>query len=305
MDIGTNLFERTVPRGLVHRASVSEVLLTCAEPDAEQNTFFAAAQWSRSHSFYRPTEGLHDPFLVLETIRQTGLIIGHIGYDMPRDHSFIMQGLSYEMDRQGVEPGPRPTDIVVTATSREIRRRGSKVTGLDIDMVLRHESAVVATGVGRLDCVSPGVYRRIRGDAPSSATPGVITPLRPVPPRLVGRSSPEDVTLSDTDVKNTWLLRSVPSHPVLFDHPVDHVPGMLILEAARQAVHRMASPHPVLVVGLDATFFRYAELHLPTVVRAYQQARLPDGTVPTSVEITQHNEPIAVVLLKLTPLSGR
>ncbi|WP_268254571.1 AfsA-related hotdog domain-containing protein, partial [Streptomyces humidus] len=53
------------------------------------------------------------------------------------------------------------------------------------------------------------------------------------------------------------------SHPVLFDHPADHVPGMLLLEAARQSAHAATHPRPGLPTSLDATFTQYVELDTP------------------------------------------
>ncbi|MCZ0971672.1 AfsA-related hotdog domain-containing protein [Streptomyces albulus] len=64
------------------------------------------------------------------------------------------------------------------------------------------------------------------------------------------------------------------AHPVLFDHPVDHVPGMLMVEAARQAA-RAVAPHWSLPVALDCSFARYAELDAPCWVGARAAGRAP------------------------------
>ncbi|BFV55060.1 hypothetical protein KCMC57_up01640 [Kitasatospora sp. CMC57] len=54
-------------------------------------------------------------------------------------------------------------------------------------------------------------------------------------------------------------------HPVLFDHPVDHAPDMLLLEATRQAAR---ATHPALPVAMDAAFFRWVELDAPCWITA-------------------------------------
>ncbi|WP_281275492.1 AfsA-related hotdog domain-containing protein [Saccharothrix australiensis] len=41
--------------------------------------------------------------------------------------------------------------------------------------------------------------------------------------------------LSPVGRSDSWLPRVDRRHPVLFDHPVDHVPGMALQEAGRQA----------------------------------------------------------------------
>ncbi|MFF8732844.1 AfsA-related hotdog domain-containing protein [Streptomyces sp. NPDC015171] len=48
--------------------------------------------------------------------------------------------------------------------------------------------------------------------------------------------------LAATERAGRWQLRIEQDHPVLFGHPVDHAPGMLLLEALRQAAH--GSPCP-------------------------------------------------------------
>ena len=71
---------RTVDRALVHRDAIAEVLLTDVIQLSETE-FVIGAQWPRSHRVYRPdTDGRHDPMLILETVRQTGLALSHVGF---------------------------------------------------------------------------------------------------------------------------------------------------------------------------------------------------------------------------------
>lgn len=67
----------TVPREYVHRAAVSEVLLTGWEAAAEPagpdpDEFAVSAQWPRSHSFFTQSGGYQDPMLLIESVRQIG-----------------------------------------------------------------------------------------------------------------------------------------------------------------------------------------------------------------------------------------
>nr|WP_160159916.1 AfsA-related hotdog domain-containing protein [Streptomyces sp. SLBN-31] len=50
----------TVPKELVHRASVAEVMLTDWARRSEDH-FTLAAQWPRGHSFFTTIDGCHDP----------------------------------------------------------------------------------------------------------------------------------------------------------------------------------------------------------------------------------------------------
>ncbi|WP_422755617.1 AfsA-related hotdog domain-containing protein [Micromonospora sp. WMMD708] len=76
-------YDSTVPRQLVHRPPVAEVLLA----DRQQTgptTFALAAQWPRGNSFRGVRDGRFDPLLAAETIRQAGILSAHVGSALPR-----------------------------------------------------------------------------------------------------------------------------------------------------------------------------------------------------------------------------
>ncbi|MFI8191960.1 AfsA-related hotdog domain-containing protein [Streptomyces sp. NPDC085946] len=82
--------------------------------------------------------------------------------------------------------------------------------------------------------------------------------------------------------EGVWPLRVNWAHPTLFDHPTDHVPGMLLLEAARQAAHRLAGPGTVLTPVMASRFHRYVEFDSPCLVRA---RLLTTGTASGEVQV--------------------
>ena len=289
---GADFFEQPVPRRYVHRASVAEVLLTKFTQDAE-DSFLIGAQWPRGHSFYRTKDGLQDPMLLAETVRQAGLAIGHLGYDVPLDHSFIMQDLSFHISTEGLASGWRPSDLLLTVSCHDIKRRGKKVVGLEYTASVFSDLGLIGGGSSRFICASPGAYKRLRERVTGSRPGETYLPEHTAAPELVGRDITPDVTLSAAVGDNTWELRCNPAHPILFDHPVDHVPGMVLLEAARQAVHHLHYPEPVTVVQLSADFDQYVELDAPTQVRAFAEAPLADGTLPVHVTLTQHGVRVA------------
>ncbi|MFD3860010.1 AtaL-like protein, partial [Streptomyces cyaneofuscatus] len=89
-----------------------------------------------------------------------------------------------------------------------------------------------------------------------------------VKPTHVGRSSVRDVVLSPTNTAHQWQLRVDTTHTVLFDHPHDHVPGMVLLEAADQIARAEAQPQAAIPVAFDTTFRRYVEFDRPCVLTA-------------------------------------
>ncbi|MGN5633717.1 AfsA-related hotdog domain-containing protein, partial [Streptomyces sp. AC154] len=112
--------------------------------------------------------------------------------------------------------------------------------------------------------------------------------MAPASPQRVGRMSPIDVVLSPVGETNRWQLRADTRHHVLFDHPVDHVPGMVLLEAARQAAAAALDNSTMLPIGIVSEFHRYAELDSPCMIQAQH---LP-GTagVEKSVLVTAHQD---------------
>ena len=70
-----------------------------------------------------------------------------------------------------------------------------------------------------------------------------------------------------------WPVRIRTEHPVLFDHPIEHVPGMLGLEGMRQAGRAVLGWPDAQPTTCDITFSRFIELGEPSSVRATVQQR--------------------------------
>ncbi|MEU8518049.1 ScbA/BarX family gamma-butyrolactone biosynthesis protein [Streptomyces sp. NBC_01216] len=248
------------PREYVHRAALAEVFLTADWSCTDETRFSLGAQWPRGHSFFTPVGGSHyDPMLTAETIRQVGALLAHMGFDVPLDHQFLMWELSYRVEPGLLAIGDAPAELRLDVTCSDVRRRAGRLTGLRYEVVITEDGRTVATGSAGYTCTSPEVYRRLRADRLVVPLPSP-APTDPVEPFTVGRDRVADVVLSPTEDADRWRLRVDTRHPVLFDHPGDHIPGMVLLEAARQAVHRrVPAGRPVLPVAMDSAFHRYAE----------------------------------------------
>ncbi|NUQ99577.1 MAG: A-factor biosynthesis protein [Streptomyces sp.] len=106
---------------------------------------------------------------------------------------------------------------------------------------------------------------------PESLAVGAALSLAPaLPAAAVDRALPADVVPVPFDRPRRRRLRMDTAHPVFF-HSLDHVPGMLLLEAARQAAR-------VRVAGLTggesfhAAFHHYAEQDGPTWIKVTGEA---------------------------------
>jgi hypothetical protein len=259
-----------VPGSLVHKKDSDEVLLTSWLRLADEE-FLIDAAWPRRHSFYAPRHRRFDPLLAIETVRQSIPLISHAGYGAAEDDRQSWQFLRYSLDASALalsdEDEDEETPVLMHATCSPGRRRSTRLGGLGMSVSLRRGSTLIGSVHTSFHNYSMPLYRRVRGayaDLAAITEKARAVPLpRALAPALVDRADHTDVVLSPTARPMRSRLRIDLGHPILFDHPVDHAPGMLLLEAARQAAHTATAPRPMIAVAMDATFSRYTEFDAP------------------------------------------
>ncbi|MGW2748746.1 ScbA/BarX family gamma-butyrolactone biosynthesis protein [Streptomyces sp. NPDC001450] len=290
-------FARTLPKELVHRAAIAEVFLTDAARLSEDGILLAA-QLPRLHAFYDDTVGprtRHDPLLLLEACRQGIFVVAHRYLDVPLGHKFLLRTVEFEVpDPAALAPGDTPTEAVIGVRIEHRIRSRSGVTGLRLRFTaaIGEREAMLA----RIDYswMPPEDWTRLRAgqrDALGLPEPPVALPGPRVDPALVGRRDQANVVISpphtSSEGMSTARLVAETTHPTLYDHWVDHVPGMLELEAFRQLALTAAvtagtvRTPTALPVGLHARFRCFAELDLPLECRT--AAVLPGADIECSL----------------------
>lgn len=278
----------TVPKEFVHRAAVAEVMLT--DWQRQDDTHFkVSAEWPRAHRFFTPIDGgeCHDPLIAAETMRQIGPLLGHAEFGVPLGHQFVMWDLDIAVRPQNLWVGNAPATLDIEVTCMEIKQRGRYLSGLRILAVFRRNGQIAATGTGSFSCLAPGAYRRVRGEHARIGERPRLPLAAPAAPQCVGRTSPMDVVLSPVGEPGRWQLRADTRHPVLFDHAVDHIPGMVLIEAGRQATAIVLGRSSYIPLSITSEFQRYAELDAPCFIEARHLPRVaPAGQ--ESVLVTGH-----------------
>ncbi|MET7683653.1 ScbA/BarX family gamma-butyrolactone biosynthesis protein [Streptomyces sp. NPDC005423] len=270
-------FTDPLPRTAVHKAADSEVLLTDARCTGKDR-FTVAALWPRDHFLrHRGADAPSDPFLLVESVRQSSILLSHRFYGIPQDHPFVLCDLDfvleYPLPPQRDSPLPVVLDAVCVPTTDNPRRFGMRlettayIDGLRIGRASLHWLAM-----------APKAYQRVRfrgAPAETEGARGEEAQATPLPPRAVGHCHDRDVLLGwEPDgvqgSDQSWRLRINRDHPVLFDHTSDHIPGMLLLEACRQAalVGTPGTTDPLR--KLSATFTSFGELSRPVTLHARQ-----------------------------------
>ncbi|MFJ6835586.1 ScbA/BarX family gamma-butyrolactone biosynthesis protein [Streptomyces sp. NPDC091209] len=276
-------FTRTLPKDLVHRSAVAEVFLTDAERHSEDETLLAA-RFPRRHAFYDDTLGSrtrHDPFLLLEACRQGIFVVAHRSLGVPPGHKFLLRAVEFEVpDPVARTRGDGPTEAVIaTRIERRFRTRAG-VRGLRLRFTLTIGAREALLAHIDYSWMPPEDWASLRaGQRGALGLPAVPVALRGphIDPALVGRRAPANTVISPPRIANdgthTARLFAETTHPTLYDHWVDHVPGMLELEAFRQLALRAATAAGTvrtagaLPVALAARFRRFAEMDLPLECR--------------------------------------
>jgi hypothetical protein len=259
-------WSRTVARELVHRASVAEVLLTdVVRVDATR--FLAAACWSRSHPTF-PVDGhaVHHPLMAVETLRQLGIFIPLCYLGVPVDTRMLITDVFFT-----TEPGTQPraaqgaTQVTCRVRVTGLRTGPDGVTaGLRLHTEFLAGGTVFARAGGGARFLSAERYAALRGPlAGTSQPPASAGLLRPDPARL-GVPHARDVVIGWSGTqgpvpREVLVAAADPWHPFFFDHATDHVPGMVLLEAARQAAALASDGALTRPTGARLTALRFTE----------------------------------------------
>ncbi|WP_238697423.1 ScbA/BarX family gamma-butyrolactone biosynthesis protein [Streptomyces sp. E2N166] len=271
---------------LVHRTSERDAFPT-AWTHIDENRFLVNARWPHDHPFFAPAQDRrHDPLLIVETMRQTTMLITHAGLGVPVGHHFLLSALGFTGHPEHMAAGDAPIDIDVEVTCSDVHHRAGHVARMRSELVLRRAGQVIGSGWGQINCTSPQVYRRLRGSRTDAGSCKPHTPS--LPPHQVGRTDTADVLLSPSPQQNVWRLRVDTGHGTLFQRPNDHIPGMLLLEAARQAARALVSPEPFAPLNGDIAFSRYAEFGSPCWIQAHELPGAEPGK--RAVQVTGHQD---------------
>jgi len=265
---------------LVHRTAPQEVIPTGWERLSERR-FLVRGRWN--HPYYTPAHGLRfDPLLIVESMRQSTILISHGAFDVPIDHKFVLQALSFDAREFFARMDPGGTDVELEVSFSKLKKRNGALSAMHSEVTARYEGRHVATGAGSIDILSPRLYNRLRGahmeavaglwSAPGASVQGL------------HRTRADDVVVVPTRELGVWELLVDTRHPTFFQRPNDHVPGMLVLEAARQVARSASAPRPFVVRAGDIAFSRYAELSSPVLLRVGSESQ--DGSGLRSVSVT-------------------
>ncbi|RZU31545.1 ScbA/BarX family gamma-butyrolactone biosynthesis protein [Blastococcus saxobsidens] len=284
---------RTVDRRAVHKAAVAEVLITDVAP-IDPALSVAAAQWAGGHPTFRPaTNGRPHPLLFVETVRQAAIYLAHQEYGVPPGSHFIFERITASFpEAEPWGPSTEPVSVLV-AVRTNLHRVGGRVAGAYIESEAWSMNRRIATCQASYRCLGARAYARIRRAGRSTLRAGP-TPDIPAPRHRSARRAdgPAGESVS--------TLEFDPHHPTYFDHPVDHLPGMLLLNAAVEAgMRRLRHPAVDRLEQLDMSFDRFAELDRAVSIVS-RPAPSSVGGDSLAVAVEQEGAVVAQAALRFT-----
>jgi hypothetical protein len=296
-------FDSTVSRQLVHRDFIDHVLVTDVLR-LEEKRFICGARIPQSHSYFNEGGG-HSVctgiLLGAEMGRQAGIAISHQFLGVSTASSYILRHMSCAMER----PGPclvtcsKLANIVMEIRLRDCSyRRTGQLTGLIMECVSYQSGERMLHAAGEWIFVPQKVYQKLRSQAPDGyESSGPQQRPERIDPGAVGRSRPENIVISPLSETAAGVIETNlivdPDHPYFFEHKLDHVSGMLLLEGCNQIGTVVAgnrcgwAPRDVIFKQFGARFHHFAELKTPVKLEARLKSawRPPHGSCALAIDV--------------------
>ncbi|WP_351234339.1 ScbA/BarX family gamma-butyrolactone biosynthesis protein [Streptomyces sp. NPDC002133] len=273
--------ERTaaVPKEYVHLHREEAVLLT-GWASLGSDTYAVTARWPQT-----PDDAHYDPMLITQTIRQSCLVVAHAERAVPVTSQTLMERMDFSVAEGYRVPRKTPADLFVKLACKSTGQRSMR-----IELTAVHEDHTVLESVVDFSWVSPAVYRRLRGEHLTVAWGEAPVPA-PVPAATVGRTDTSAVVLAPADRPGRWELRMDVGNTDLYDHPVDHVPGLALIEAAHQAAHAATGFEGIVPICTASTFERYVEFDSACWIDAEVVQEAAEGVTRVEIKGVQNDRP--------------
>lgn len=307
-------FESTVSRRLVHRDFIDHVLLTDILRLEEQR-FLCGARIPQSHGYFNEGGGSHvysGILLSAEMGRQAGIAISHHFLGVPTSLCYILRHLSSTLERPALSlvTGPQTANVVMEIRLRDCSyRRTGELVGLVMECVSYRAGERVQHGAGEWIFVPKNVYQKLRRRASDRGSAGPQPRPQRIEPSLVGRSRPDNVVISPPceaagGVTEADLVVD-PDHPYFFEHKLDHVSGMLLLEGCNQIGTVVAgrrcgwAPREIVCEKFEARFHQFAELETAVKLEARTVQAWPPSALALAIEAKQEGCLLAELSLEM------
>jgi A-factor biosynthesis hotdog domain len=304
-----------VSRDLVHRKALAEVLIADTVEVADDE-FLLGTQLPRAHTLWSDRQhSYHDPLITIEVCRQACLALPQRYYELGPDWQFISTRIDFGVVNleafRDSEDSP-PEGIMRARFSNKRERRGV-LCGVTVQSELTIDGLAAGTVDGDLMFFPKTTYQRLRAQQrkfkPLEGRTSPATP-EPIASNRVGRILDRNVTISESKIpaapgERRYVAVVDRRHPCFFDHPLDHIPGALVIEIYRQAAIATAvssgerTPAEAIVTRCDVRLSDFAELEAPVECSATVIDEPTDGPLPVALALHQFDAEIGAAHVEL------
>jgi hypothetical protein len=286
-------FEQTIRRAWVHKRSLDNVLLTEIRACAD-DTFLCAGRLPTAHCFFNDAgrTPYSDILFYTEIGRQASLAISHAFLGVGTDDVFVFEGSEAAVTAAAWRKPEAAAAVVIEVRVRDLVRRKNTVSRVVTELTMHIGGERVFRGTGAFSIQSAALFQRLR-KASAATIAGAAPEEWETVARAAGlpRASGANVAISSprrgsagAGVEAALIVD--PTHPYFFDHPCDHVPGMLLLEGCAQlaqvAFTRTTQLPTAGVAAYDISFNRFVECSAQTTLTAHVDGSKPVGALTSS-----------------------
>jgi hypothetical protein len=316
-------FDSTISRKLVHRNFIDHVLVTDVVR-VQDDRFLCGARMPQAHIYFNETAGgghCGNILLGAEAMRQSCIAISHKFLSIAPGYAYILRHAFTSLDRLGPRTlTPEACNLVleISLTNRSFRKSGELI-GVTAQYDAYCAAERVMGGLGEFIFVPQKMYERLRRPNGNGHGSGNGSDVRPIPiaPEQVGRRGLQNVVITALSQPEPDLFEAHavvdPDHPYFFEHKLDHVSGMLLLEACNQVGIAAAArscgfvPQEIIFRSFEAQFHEFAALGEPIKVTARVREQTQEPFRPCAlaldVHFTQHDAPLAECRVGMAAIS--
>jgi 2-oxo-3-(phosphooxy)propyl 3-oxoalkanoate synthase len=308
--------DRTLPKALVHREGVAEVLLTDLTWTGA-SSYAVAAHHPREHAYYadHPWAGSAvDPLALVEVVRQAQAAISHTYLGVPSGRKFVVRAMRADLSDQLDPALLSPSAVLlaeVDALDEKVVRGELRSARFDARLLVRDGERRTDVGGVVIDIamLAAETYGFLRGAvrARGGHQEGVVDGRQGLPSsRSVARTHSRNVTVADLEhSRDGSTARLAPPffNTSMFDHAQDHVPAMVLLEAARQlAVHRLGAepggdPGAWTLRSFAGEFTAFTELDPVTLLELRPLTVMADDSRGFEVDVVERGSGLTTTTL--------
>ncbi|MFV0406310.1 MAG: AfsA-related hotdog domain-containing protein [Propioniciclava sp.] len=222
-------FDQTVDRSLVHRHAIAEVFVTDATAGPDDRTF-VAVQIPRGHRVNRDSERVAD-VLILEALRQASIYVAHTVLSVPQDMVFVFNGMALRFtDPSGLRFCGNQLSSIIDLAARTDHLPNGRPTKMQFTARLLVDGLIAVEADSEVSLVTRKAWSILCVRAGMDVS-GIVEEGH-APRNIIGPIA-EIVQDVRSDGRRECRAQIIVDerHPFYFDHPLDHIPAALQVDA--------------------------------------------------------------------------